>query len=301
MKLGLSEDEFDYTVPLLVAFSGWLVLLAYLYYCYIQYRQDIVTLLFSGTDTARIGTFLILVAPLVSSILGFALSERLKMYRTDYLEQMHFKTLFENELRETLDRLILCFVNALDSKSPWTKGHSLRVQHYCLMIARELKLPEEQVEQLSIAALLHDIGKIGTYDDILNKLEDLTPNEYAMIKKHPGNAVSILEPIPQFSALLPIIKGHHERLDGRGYPDGLKGTQIPLLARILCVADAYDAITSERPYKESMGLSQGITEVQRSSGVQFDPAIVQALVEAHKKPEFCSEALAPAAALSASA
>ncbi|HEX9777723.1 MAG TPA: HD-GYP domain-containing protein, partial [Geopsychrobacteraceae bacterium] len=208
---------------------------------------------------------------------------------TGYLEQIHFKTLVENELRETLDRLILCFVNALDSKSPWTKGHSLRVQHYCLMIARELKLPEEQVEQLSIAALLHDIGKIGTYDDILNKLEDLTPDEYAMIKKHPGNAVSILEPIPQFSTLLPIIRAHHERLDGRGYPDGLQDTQIPLPARILCVADAYDAITSERPYKESMGKARGIAEVQRSSGSQFDPAVVRALAEAHQKPGFIPE------------
>jgi len=289
MKLGLSKDEFDYTIPLVVAFSGWLVLLAYLYYSYIQYNQDIVSLIFSADGTARTGTLLVLIAPLTSGILGYALRERLKMYRTGYLEQVHFKTLFENELRETLDRLILCFVNALDSKSPWTKGHSLRVQHYCLMIARELKLPEEQVEQLSIAALLHDIGKIGTYDDILNKLEDLTPDEYAMIKKHPGNAVSILEPIPQFSTLLPIIRAHHERIDGRGYPDGLQDTQIPLPARILCVADAYDAITSERPYKESMGKARGIAEVQRSSGSQFDPAVVRALAEAHQKPGFIPE------------
>jgi len=285
MKFNLNKGDFDYTVPLVVAFSGWLVLVGYLYYFYIQYSKDIVALVVSTDGTTRTGTLLVILAPLISSILGYALSERLKLYRKQYLQELHFKNLAEDELRETLDQLILSFVNALDSKSPWTKGHSIRVRHYCLKIAEELELPAAQLELLAIAALLHDIGKIGTYDDILNKPEKLTAEEYAMVKLHPGNAVNILAPIAQLGPLLPIIKGHHERIDGQGYPDGLKGQELPLLARILCLADAYDAITSERPYKACMDRQQAISEIQRGSG-QFDPIIVRALVAAHGKPAF---------------
>lgn len=285
MRYNLNKGEFDYTFPLIVAFSGWLLLVGYLYYFYIQYSKDIVALVVSTDGTTRTGTVLVILAPLISSILGYALNERLKSYRQQYLQELHFKNLAEDELRETLDRLILSFVNALDSKSPWTKGHSIRVRHYGLQIAEELKLPAEQLELLAIAALLHDIGKIGTYDNILNKAGKLTTEEYALVKQHPGNAVNILAPITQLSAILPIIRGHHERVDGQGYPDGLKGQEIPRLARILCLADAYDAITSERPYKACMDRQQAISTIQRASG-QFDPDIVCALIAAHGKPTF---------------
>ena len=284
VNFSINRDKIDFVAPLVVSCSGWLLLLAYLYFSYIRDSKNLAALLSADNGAARIWTILILVSPLISSVFGYVLDERLKTYRTNY--HQHFKDLYEDELRDTLDHLILSFVNALDSKSSWTKGHSFRVQYYSTMIAHELDLSESQTELLSISALLHDIGKIGTYDDILNKTEQLTSEEFAMIKKHPDNAVKILEPITQFSDLLPIIRGHHERVDGLGYPDGLKGDKIPLLARILCVADAFDAITSERPYKTSIDRERAIDLMQSLSGTQFDAGVVSALVLAYSRPDF---------------
>lgn len=298
MKLPITKDDFDYGVPLLIAFSGWLVLLGYLYYRYIQYNQDVFTLITSsGGDPHAQYTLLILLSPLISGIFGYAVNRRLTLYKTEYLNARHIKNLAEHELLEIIDSLILSFVNALDAKSNWTKGHSLRVKHFSIVLAHELGVSDAQLDLLGIAALLHDIGKIGTYDDVLNKVEALTDAEFELIKKHPGNAVDILYPIRKFRVLLPIIKGHHERIDGRGYPDGLKGDEIPFLSRILCVADAYDAITSERPYKSHMSKAEAIAEIQSKSGTQFDPLVVAALIAAHKKPVFdCFEWGQPEAA-----
>jgi len=127
------------------------------------------------------------------------------------------------ELREIYQGLIVSFVNALDAKSPWTKGHSLRVTEYAVKIAKELRLPENDIEILNTASLLHDIGKIGTYDTVLGKPGKLTDEEFAIVKKHPAKGEEILRPIRQFKPLLPVIRHHHERIDGKGYPDGLKG------------------------------------------------------------------------------
>jgi putative nucleotidyltransferase with HDIG domain len=154
------------------------------------------------------------------------------------------------------------------------------------MIAQELGVSVAEMNLLSISALLHDIGKIGTYDDILNKFEPLTDSEFELIKKHPDNAVKILSPIKELKEVLPVVKGHHERMDGHGYPDGLAGEAIPFLARIICVADSYDAITSERPYKKQMNKYDGLREIEQKSGTQFDPIVVAALAAVHDKPEF---------------
>jgi len=287
MKVQLTKDDFDYSFPLLVAFSGWMVLLGYLYYRYIEYNQDVFSLITrSGEDIHAQYVLLIFFTPLITGVIGYAVNRRLVLYKKKYLEEAYIKNFAENKLIELVDSLILSLVNAVDAKSPWTKGHSLRVRHYCSMIAHELGMSAAEINLLSISALLHDIGKIGTYDDVLNKAGALTEAEYAMVKQHPANAVNILSPIKEFTAILPIIKGHHERMDGRGYPDGLVGEQIPFSARIICVADAYDAITSERPYKPHMNSADGMGEIQRSSGPQFDPVIVAAFVVAHGKPSF---------------
>ncbi len=281
------RNETDHHLSLLISFSGWLVLLGYLLYLYHESNTDIVSLvLASGGSVKAQYNLLVLLAPLISSILGYVVNRRILQYQNKYHEANHFKDMAEDELLETINSLIVGFVNALDAKSHWTKGHSIRVKHYCLMIAEELNLNEEQREILKIGALLHDIGKIGTYDDILNKTETLTQAEFDQIKKHPEHAVQILSPIKKFHPFLDVIKFHHERMDGYGYPSGLIGTEIPLLARILCVGDAYDAITSMRPYKTHMSKDEAICEIQRKAGPQFDPLVVQALAKVCKMPAF---------------
>lgn len=288
MKLSFNKNAFDYGVPLLVAFSGWVILLGYFYVSYVQkQQQDLFTLIeSSGKNTHALYTLLIFFSPLITSIIGYGINRRLVHYKNQYYAELKFKNLAENELIEIIDSLILSFVNALDAKSHWSKGHSLRVKHYSVMIARELRLKEAQIEALGVAALLHDIGKIGTYDEILNKAEALTDAEYDLIKQHPDHAVNILYPIKRFRSILPYIKSHHERMDGRGYPDGLVGKQIPPLARIICVADAYDAITSERPYKFRLTNEEALQTIQQKAGTQFDPVVVKALVAAYRKPDF---------------
>lgn len=287
MNLSISKDDFDSYIPLMISLFGWLVLLGFLYYNYTQTNQDIFTLVATSGDNIQAQyTLLILFSPLISSIIGFTVSRRLLQYKNRYLNEVRIKNLAESELIEIIDSLILSFVNALDAKSPWTKGHSLRVRDYSLLLAQELGLSEAQLELLSISALLHDIGKIGTYDDVLNKVEALSDAEYELIKKHPGNAVAILSPIKKFQVFLPYIKSHHERMDGRGYPDGLRGEEIPFLGRVLCVADAYDAIVSARPYKVQMTKAEGINEIRKKSGTQFDPRVVAALIAIHNRPDF---------------
>jgi PAS domain S-box-containing protein/putative nucleotidyltransferase with HDIG domain len=189
------------------------------------------------------------------------------------------------KLNELFEGLILSFVNAIDAKSSWTKGHSERVTNYALAIAKEMGLDKEEIETLRIAALLHDIGKIGTYDMILDKPNSLTREEFNLINMHPIRGVEILQPIYQLKHLLPIIKHHHERVDGRGYPNGLKGNEIPLLSRIICVADSYDSMASDRPYRAALGKEHAIEELRSYSGIQFDPDVVEAFLRSMLRTE----------------
>ncbi|MBM4147146.1 MAG: HD domain-containing protein [Nitrospira sp.] len=181
-------------------------------------------------------------------------------------------------LKDLHESLIHSFVNAIDAKSPWTKGHSERVTSYSVAIAMELGFPERDIEILRIAALLHDIGKIGTYDQILDKQGKLTDEEFALIRMHPVRGEEILKPISQFTNLLPIIRHHHERLDGKGYPDRLKYDEIPFLAKIISIADSYDSMTSDRPYRSAPPREYAISELKKCSGTQFEPQAVQAFL-----------------------
>jgi PAS domain S-box-containing protein/putative nucleotidyltransferase with HDIG domain len=187
------------------------------------------------------------------------------------------------ELQRLYEGLIYSFVNALDAKSKWTKGHSVRVTNYALAIAKEMGLKDEDTEALRVAALLHDIGKIGTYDEILKKPDRLSIDEFDIVRMHPEKGEEILIPIGQLEIsksrnVLSIIRAHHEKVDGKGYPDGLKGNEIPLLSRIISVADAFDSMTSERPYRPTPGREYAISELKRHSGTQFDPKVVEAFM-----------------------
>lgn len=187
------------------------------------------------------------------------------------------------DLRGLYEGLIYSFVNAIDAKSPWTKGHSERVTRYALTIAREMGLHEEERNNLRMAALLHDIGKIGTCDVILDNPNKLTSEEMSCISVHPIKGEMILKPLKQLENLLPVIRYHHERIDGRGYPEGLKGNDIPLLSRIISVADSYDSMTSDRPYRSTLGDEHAISELIKHSGTQFDSQVVEAFLRVLKK------------------
>jgi putative nucleotidyltransferase with HDIG domain len=187
------------------------------------------------------------------------------------------------ELKSIYNGLVFSLVYAIDAKSPWTKGHSERVTKYALSIAKELGLKEKDIENLHVAALLHDIGKIGTYDVILDKPGKLTDEEFDLVKMHPAKGEEILKPISQLQNILPIIRSHHERIDGKGYPDGLKGDEIHFLARIICIADSFDSMTSERPYRPSPGIEYAISELKSCSGTQFDTQAVKAFLSVLSK------------------
>ena len=187
------------------------------------------------------------------------------------------------ELKGIYEGIIHSFVNAIDAKSPWTKGHSERVTHYSLAMANELGLKGKDIDLLRISALLHDIGKIGTYDTVLEKPGKLTEEEFALIRMHPVRGEEILKPIKHLSELLPIVRHHHERLDGRGYPDGLKNNEIPFLSKIICIADSFDAMTADRPYRASPSREYAISELTRCRGTQFDPQAVDAFLHVLSK------------------
>lgn len=187
-------------------------------------------------------------------------------------------------LVEELDELswgaLTAFARAIDVKSRWTSGHSERVARLSLSVGRELGLELEELELLQRGALLHDIGKIGVPVSILDKPGALTEEEARIMRSHVEVGAAILEPIPQYADVIPIVKHHHERVDGRGYPNGLAGDAIHLHARIVGVADCYDALTSDRPYRPGLTREETLAFVQDGAGTRFDPGVVRALLDA---------------------
>jgi len=179
--------------------------------------------------------------------------------------------------RETLNT-IYALAATIEARDPYTYGHSRKVRAYAVALAEALGLPSEKVALVSHAALLHDIGKIGILDEVLNKPSMLDNQEWELIKSHPQLSRNIVGHVPSLTPCLPAILHHHERWDGNGYPAGLKGKAIPLEARILAVADAFDAMTSPRPYRAPLLFKEAIDELKRCSGSQFDPALVKAFL-----------------------
>ncbi|AAR34334.1 GAF domain-containing protein [Geobacter sulfurreducens] len=179
------------------------------------------------------------------------------------------------DMRSLFFNTVSSLANAIDAKSPWTKGHSERVMHISTRIAKEMGLSEQEVEQIRLGGLLHDIGKIGVIEALLEKPALLSEDEFPPMRLHPEKGVAILAPIAQLKEVLPVILYHHERLDGSGYPEGLTGDHIPLGARIVAVADSFDAMVSERPYKHANTLTEALEELRAGAGSQFDPVVVE--------------------------
>lgn len=183
------------------------------------------------------------------------------------------------KIQDSYFEITKALAQAIEAKDPYTHGHSERVMEYAVQIAQKLDLPEEEKELLKYAAMLHDIGKIGVRGIVLNNPNGLTNEEYDEIKKHPAVGEGIIQPIELLQPIRQFIKHHHEWYNGKGYPDGLSGENIPLGARILAVTDAYDAMKSDRPYRKALTEETAIQELKRGSSTQFDPKIVEIFLE----------------------
>ena len=185
----------------------------------------------------------------------------------------------ENLFLQTISAL----ANTIDATSPWTRGHSLRVSELAVEIGKAMGLGEEELEDLKVAGILHDIGKIGIPKEILDKRGRLTDEEYEIVKKHSLIGYEVLKPVKLLGRVLPAVLYHHERCDGSGYPEGLKCHEIPLFAKIVAVADVIEAMTAERPYKRSYSLDEVLSYLEENKGRLFDPQVVDAAVRVREK------------------
>ena len=187
-----------------------------------------------------------------------------------YLEKIDFHEFIES------------FVEILETKDTYTRGHSTRVAHYAILIAEKMKLNDREIELCHFAGHLHDIGKIGVPDSILTKKSKLSSIEYEQIKKHSEFGYNILNKVSSLVEMAEIVRAHHERWDGKGYPDGLSGEKISLISRILAVADSFDAMTSNRSYRKTLNIEEAIIELKNNKWQQFDGNIVDIFVEVSK-------------------
>ncbi len=181
-------------------------------------------------------------------------------------------------MQDTYLGTIQTLARAIDAKDPYTRGHSDRVTRYAVKVAREMKLSESAIRNIEYAALIHDIGKIGIQETILAKKGNLSETEYEIIKMHPLIGESIITPVKFLNGISPLILYHHEHYDGKGYLEGLRGEGIPIGARIISVADAFDAMTSDRPYRKALTKEEARRELEKGSGKRFDPEVVEAFL-----------------------
>jgi putative nucleotidyltransferase with HDIG domain len=171
---------------------------------------------------------------------------------------------------------------AVDLKDPYTSHHSQRVSRYATRLARTLGVPEEEVERIRYGALMHDIGKIGISGRVIRKPGKLTPEEQALMRTHSSVSADIIAPLEILGKSATMVRHHHENWDGTGYPDGLKGEEIPLASRIIFVADAFDALATDRPYRKGANREHAVSVIKENSGTQFDPLVVEALERVYR-------------------
>src|SRR6202140_4564652 len=263
---------------------------------------------------ASVGLSIISARRITSPLQVLAQSSR-AIARGDFSQRVHVKTRTEigelattfNTMSEELEQFvedlkraaeenknlfmgsIQMLAGAVDEKDPYTRGHSDRVTKYSLLVAKEMGMDPEFLEVLRISAQLHDVGKIGIEDRILKKPGTLTPEEFEIMKTHTTKGANILRPVPQLREMLPGIELHHEALNGRGYPYGLKGDEIPLLARVIAVADTFDALTTNRPYQQAHHPVEALRIIQNLSGQRLDPKGVLALMAVFERGEISIE------------
>lgn len=219
-------------------------------------------------------SFILFITFLISIPVYYFISISISYFK---LQAEKFRDLVK-ETNENLREMENALISALEAKDVYTQGHSHRVCKLVTQIVNKIGIEKKEAEDIITAAKLHDIGKIGIRDEILNKPGKLTEQEFAEIMDHPVMSYEIINKMKIMRNVAKIIRHHHERYDGKGYPDGLKGEDIPLGSRIIAVADAFDAMTSKRPYRDSFTMAQVIEELKKNAGAQFDPKIVDAFI-----------------------
>jgi len=214
-------------------------------------------------------------------------------------ESLRIKQL-EQQTSALRNSVICAFTQLLDLKDLNTGVHSTRLAEWGMRVGQELGLEESELQNLEVVALLHDIGKVGIPDAILRKPGRLDPEEYALMKKHPEYGWAVLRMLPGFERAALEILHHHESFDGKGYPAGLKETEIPVVSRIVCVIDAFDAMVSSRPYRKGLPFSEAVRRLNEASGAQFDPVVVESFLsfaEAEMSPVFAAAGTSVSSAL----
>src|SRR5919197_487912 len=198
-----------------------------------------------------------------------------------------------DELEAINEQTIFAFVRAIDARDPYTARHSEKVAAYAVQLVQALGLPATAVERIRLAGLMHDVGKVSLERSVLHKPGRLSDEEWEQVRAHPGMSAHIIGGVQRFAEFLPGARHHHERFDGQGYPDKLKGEEIPLDARVLAVADAYDAMTSDRSYRAALSHEEAMRRLEEGSGTQFDPVCVRAFATLRPDPTAAEDAIVP--------
>ena len=192
-----------------------------------------------------------------------------------------------SQKNKTIEKLSIGIIETLartlEAKDQYTEGHSQRVADFATLISTEMNLAQETIQKIQLASVLHDIGKIGVPEIVLHKPAKLSDEEFERIKSHPTIAARMLEPLDVLRPIIPWIEFHHERYDGKGYPSGICGNNIPLGARIISIADSFDAMTSDRPYRKALAQVTALEELGRNAGTQFDPVIADVFIQGIEK------------------
>ena len=217
-------------------------------------------------------------------------AESIALEQANAIESAIHNTPSIKEIRkEYFELSIKTLLSALKCKDDYTWGHSLRVAYLCVSVGKEMNLSEAEIYALDVSALFHDLGKMGVPDAILKKPSRLTDDEFLEMKLHPSKSFEILQDFPIFKNMAINAKYHHERYDGRGYPEGLKGEDIPLFSRIILIADTFDAMTSTRPYRKGMPFEVAFNELREFGGTQFDAVIVEKFISCMTKEQSKNE------------
>jgi HD-GYP domain-containing protein (c-di-GMP phosphodiesterase class II) len=190
------------------------------------------------------------------------------------------------ELKEVFYGTAQALAETIEKRDPYTGGHTKRVMNYSIAIGKAMGLSKKEIENLRLAAILHDVGKIGVRDNILLKEDRLDPEELEKMNMHPQYGSDILSHVKKLRDIIPGVRGHHERIDGKGYPDNLRDGDIPTIARIIAVADTFDAMTTDRPYRKAMSSEAAFEELRKNSGIQFDKDVVEAFIRGYKEMGF---------------